>query len=487
VTGAVLIGPVVAPLLAAGLLVLAPARPLLRRIIGMGVSAGVLVLAAALLGVTAGGGVVSERLAGWPPGVAIVFAADALAATMLTVTAVLVVASLAFAAATGEDAHPLFVPLVLVLSAGVFGAYLTADLFNLFVFVEVMLVPSYVLVVIAGRRGTARLYVTVNLLASTVFLAGLALVYGVTGTVNLGELAGAAADPAAAAAAAVVLLALAVKAAVVPLHGWLPRTYSDAPAAVTVLFSGLLTKVGVYVIVRVYAVVFDGAPDLRWVVLMAALVTMVVGVLGAVGESGLRPILTFHMVSQVGYILLGLAVFTVAGLTAAIFFLVQYVLVKAALLMCAGAVERTYGTGDLARLGGLVRHQPVLAATFAVAALGLAGIPPLSGFVAKLALVTATIDAEQYLAAGIALAVGLLTLTSMLKVWNGVFWREDPEPAAGGAVRTRVAASVTAQALALAALTLVLGPGAQPLLAVAEVAASGLVDTTAYVTAVTGR
>jgi multicomponent Na+:H+ antiporter subunit D len=490
VSGALLVLPVSAPLLAAGLLVLLPDRPLLHRATGLAVTSGVLALGVVLTVATVGGAVLTEDLGGWPPGVAIVLAADAFGATMLTVTALLVLMCLAFAAATGDDSRPLFVPLVLVLSAGVHGAYLTADLFNLFVFIEVMLVPSYVLLAMGGgvaRRAAARLYVTVNLLASTVFLAGLGLVYGAAGTVNLGELAGAAAEPAVATAAAVVLLAMAVKAAVVPLHGWLPRTYSAAPAAVTALFSGLLTKVGVYAIVRVYAVVFDGAADLRWVIMAAALLTMVVGVLGAVGEQAMRPILTFHMVSQIGYILLGLALFTVAGLTAAIFFLVQYVLVKAALLMCAGAVEHTYGSGDLRRLGGVVSHQPLLAATFAAAALSLAGIPPLSGFVAKLSLVTAAAAAGQYLAAGVAVAVSLLTLTSMLKVWNGVFWGEDPEPGARAPVRVRVATTLTAPALVLAVLTLALGVGAQPLLAVAETAANGLVDTATYVAAVTGR
>jgi multicomponent Na+:H+ antiporter subunit D len=307
----------------------------------------------------------------------------------------------------------------------------------------------------------------------------------VTGTVNLGELAGAATEPAVALAAAVLLLAMAVKSAVVPVHGWLPRAYTHAPAAVTVLFSGLLTKVGVYAIVRIYATVFDGDQRYLWVVLAAALLTMVVGVLGAVGEKAMRPILTFHMVSQIGYILLGLALFSVAGLAAAIFFLVQYVLVKAALLMCAGAVERTYGTGELDRLSGVVARQPLLAAAFAASALSLAGIPPLSGFVAKLALVMAAFDAAQYLAAGVAVAVSLLTLTSMLKVWNGVFWGEVSHPTTGP-VRTRVATALAAPPLVLGALTLLLGLAAQPVLAVAEIAATGLVDTAAYVRAVSG-
>jgi multicomponent Na+:H+ antiporter subunit D len=490
---ALLAVPVTAPLLAAGLLVLLPARTSLHRSIATIVMVAALAVAATLVARTADGTVLTQDLGGWPPGVAIVLVADTLAAMLLSVTAVLVLVCLGFAAATGNDEHRLFVPLALVLTAGVNGAYLTADLFNLFVFIEVMLVPSYVLLVMGGgtaRLAAGRLYITVNLLASTIFLAGLGLVYGVTGTVNLGELAGAAADPAVAVAVAVVLLAMVVKAGVVPLHGWLPRSYSHAPPAVTALFSGLLTKVGVYAIMRIYAVVYDGDQRYLWLVMTAALLTMVVGVLGAVGEKAVRPVLTLHMVSQVGYILVGLALFTQAGLAAGIFFFVQYVLVKAALLICVGAVEHTYGTGDLDRLGGLVTRQPLLAAGFAVAALSLVGIPPLSGFVAKLALVSAAVAQADYLAAATVVVVSLFTLMSMLKIWNGVFWGATPEPAAGAdltvTVRTRVAAALAAPALVLALLSMVLGVGAEPLLAISEVAAEGLVDTSGYVEAVTG-
>nr|WP_204264105.1 monovalent cation/H+ antiporter subunit D family protein [Geodermatophilus normandii] len=509
--------PVVAPLTAAGLLVLLGSRrgatsPVLRRVVGGGVSTGVLVLGAVLLAGTMDGQRPVLRLGGWLPGIAITLVADVFSALVLTVTALLVVASLAFAAATGEDEEPFFVPSALVLSTGVYGALLTADLFNLFVFVEVMLVPSYVLLTAGGGRrrlAAGRLYVTVSLLASTVFLAGVGLLYGVTGTVDLGRLAGVAVEsPAAAVAGAVILLAMAVKAAVVPLHSWLPGAYSATGPAVTVLFSGLLTKVGVYALIRVYSVVYDGDPRYLWVVMAAALLTMVVGVLGAVGEKAVRPVLTSHMVSQIGYVLFGLALSTRAGLAAAAFFLVQYVLVKAALLMVAGAVEVRYGTGELARLGGLMRREPVLAVTFAVSALALVGIPPLSGFVAKLGLATAAVAEQQYLPAAVVVGVSLLTLTSMLKVWNAVFWqsppeggRPDPGPpldadphrpgphaeavrTAAIGVRARLRPALAAPALLLAGLSVVLGLWAEPLLAVAAAAADGLVDTAAYVDAV---
>ncbi|GAA1902158.1 Na+/H+ antiporter subunit D [Streptomyces sodiiphilus] len=514
-TGTVLALPVALPLLASGLAMAATRHPLLRRALTLGVSAAVLALGVALLVHTSDGSVLSHQLGGWLPGVAIVFAADTLGALMLTATALLVVVCLAFAAAAGDDRHPLFGSLALILSAGVYGALLTADLFNLFVLIEVMLVPSYVLLTLTGGRqrvAAGRIYLTYNLLASTVFLGGLAMLYGVTGTVNLGELAGAAQDsPRVALAGAVILLAMAAKASVVPLHGWLPRTYPFATPAVTALFSGLLTKVGLYVIIRVYAVVYEGEGAYLWLLLAAAWLTMVVGVLGAVGQQAMREILTFHMVSQVGYILLGLALFSAAGLTAAIFYLVQYVLVKAALLLCSGAVETAYGTDRLDRLGGLAGREPLLTVAFIVAALSLAGLPPLSGFVAKLSLIRAAVLEADIVSVTIAVSVSLLTLLSMIKIWSGVFagrlsvpareaWTPaaaEGAPGSAGAAgafgtagsfgppedpRTRVA--LVLPAVVLAAFSLWLGVGAQPLLELAETAAEGLLDTSAWVEAV---
>jgi multicomponent Na+:H+ antiporter subunit D len=494
-SGAVLALPVVTPLLGAALLVLLPERALLHRVVGLGVNAGVFVLGAFLLAQVMDGSVLAENFSGWTtPAIPIMFAADAFSALMVCVTALLTVVCLAFALTTGDASHRLFMPLVLVMSAGVYGAYLTADLFNLFVFIEVMLAPSYVLLVLAGGRkrvAAGRLYLTVSLFASTIFLAGIGLVYGVTGTVNLGQLAGAAGtSPAVAGAGALLLVAMAVKAALVPVHGWLPRAYIHGGPAVIALFSGLLTKVGVYAIFRLYAVLFDGNPDYRWMILVAALLSMVVGVLGAVGEKTMRAILTFHMISQIGYMIVGPALFTGAALAAGIFYILHHVLVKAALLITAGVVEVSYGTGRLSRLGGLVWREPLLAVAFMVAALSLTGIPPLSGFVAKLAIVRAAADEAQYVVVVVAVVVGLLTLISMIKIWTSVFWghdgevtwRDSPE---GEPTKPHVRMSMVIPAVALAAFSIILGVGGQPLLEAAQVAAEGLIDTTAYQTAVT--
>ncbi|WP_369055672.1 proton-conducting transporter transmembrane domain-containing protein [Kineococcus terrestris] len=506
---ALLVAPVALPLLVAAVLLLLRGRldPRAGTVLAAACTAVVVALGAVLLARTLDGQVPVTQLGGWPAGIAVVLVADAFSALLLVLTSAVVLLGLLYAFGTGEAGSEMFAPLVLVVSAGVSGVLLTGDLFNLFVFVEVVLVPSYVLLLLArGARavGPGRLYVTVNLLASTVFLAGTGLVYGVAGTVQLGELAGAAReDGALALAAAPLLLAMAVKSAVVPLHTWLSPTYAAAGPAVVVLFSGLLTKVGLYVLFRLYAVLYDG--DDRWlpVVLVLAVLTTVFGVLRAVGEHGARSVLLSHAVSQIGYVLVGLGLFTVAGLSAATFFLVQYVLVKAALFMVSGAVERRCGTDELSQLGGLVRTQLPLAAAFAASALALVGVPPTSGFVAKLQLATAAAAAGAWWVLAAVVAVSFVTLVSMLKLWNGVFWGE-PGPASGPAARPAEGAGGGAVAVAaparpsalqraalvgppllLAATALVLGVAAGPLLSASDAAARALVDTGAWVAAVT--
>ncbi|GIG41570.1 monovalent cation/H+ antiporter subunit D family protein [Cellulomonas phragmiteti] len=520
---------VAGPLLASGAAVLLRGRGRTGLVVLLATLTALLGAAVALVAATSDGSVLAHQVGGWPGGIAIPLVSDAFSALVMTVAVLLTLVCSVFAIATGPGRHRLFAPLVLALTAGVNGALLTADLFNLFVFIEVMLLPSYGLLVLAARRrGTlrsvqgSRLYVTFNLFVSTVLLTGVALVYGLTGTVQLGELAGAASrDPRVAAAVGLVLVAFLMKAAVVPVHGWLARTYPSTSPAVTALFSGLHTKVAIYVVYRVYAVVFEGDSRYLWIGVVVFSATMLVGVLGAAGQSRMRSVLAFHMVSQIGYILLGVAIFTLAGLTAGIFYLLHHMVVKAALFLAAGAVEVRHGTDEIEALRGRVGREPVLALAFGVAAASLAGLPPFSGFVAKLTLVVAALDAGQVAAVVVALVVSLLTLLSMLKIFGTVFapslWPgtdEAPAPApvvapdggpvpgdgplgdlarqSGTATLTattsgepgRTRATWTAPAVALAAVTVTLGLGAQPLLALCEVAALGLLDTSAYVAAV---
>jgi multicomponent Na+:H+ antiporter subunit D len=504
------------PLLAAGGLVAVAAhrRAVLARTVLFGVLIANSTVGVLLVAARTDGSVLAHQVGNWLPGVAIVFVADMFAALMLAATGLLTLTCCAFAVAAGQEQRRMFAPLVLVLTGGVNGALLTGDLFNLFVFIEVMLLPSYGLRMLASRgtdserqvRGN-RLYVTVNLLTSTIFLAGVGLIYGVTGTVNLGELAGAARDSGTvAAAAAVCLFALSIKAAVVPVHGWLAQAYSATSPTIAALFSGLHTKVAIYAIYRIYAVVFDGDSRWLWVGIVLFSVTMVVGGLGAVGQNTARAVLAFSTVSQVGYILLGVALFGPLGLTAGIFYQLHHMIVKTSLFLSAGAVEVRYGSVPLGQVRGLARREPVIAVAFFAAALSLAGLPPFSGFVAKYALVTASFSTGQWVAGAVAVLASLLTMLAMLKIWSSTFWGkpdQDDDPPAGAAdvdhtsgdtavgdtavaVRTppRIGTALAAPAIALVLATLAFGLGGELMMWLASVAADGLVDTTSYVQAV---
>ncbi|MGB7980325.1 MAG: monovalent cation/H+ antiporter subunit D family protein [Candidatus Nanopelagicales bacterium] len=522
---------VAGPLLAAVLsLVVRP--PAVGRALVLLTPALVILGGGALVAATSDGTVIAAQVAGWPAGIAIPFVADLLSALMLVVSGMLVLASVSFALRTGHGQDRLFAPLVLMMTSGVYGAYLTADLFNLFVMIEVALLPSYVLLAWRGTPGAiraARLYLTVNLTASTLFLIGLGAVYGTAGTVNLAALAGAGATPAIGVAVAVVLVALSMKGGLVPTHTWLPATYPQATPAITALFSGLLTKIGVYALIRVVTVVYDPGPVVENTIIVLTVVSMVVGVLGALGEGTVRGVLAFHMVSQVGYILVGLALAGPVGLAAVVFYLVHHTVVKTSLFLSVGAVEVRRGTGRIGSLGAVAAEHRWVALAFLFGALSLTGIPPFSGFWAKFGVLSAALAADSPLVFAAALLVSVGTLMSMLKLGTGVFWGEAPrqavqagpplgspdepapgfesEPATEGAAVATVApvaldsdtepdpepherrwsAGLVAPGLILACLSLAVGLYPEPLLALTEQAGATLGDPSAYVEAVLGR
>lgn len=481
--------PIALPILAAGGAVMLRHRIPWPRALGLGTIVVHLALATAFVLATRTGEVLAVQVGDWPAPFAIALVLDPFSALMLLVAGVMVLVCTAFAIARGEDHRPFFYPLVLVLLAGVSGAFITADLFNLFVFFEVMLIASYVLLTMgAGARQIRHgiIYVMTNLLASTVFLIGTGVMYGVTGTVNMAELA--AGDPATAGAAfagALLLVSFGVKASLVPVHGWLPSSYPHASPAVAALFSGLLTKVGVYALFRVYSVVFGGAPQFRAALLAIAGATMLVGVFGAIGGEAMRSILSFHIVSQVGYMIMGLGLFGPLGLAGGIFYILHHIVVKTSLFLAAGAVETYQGTGALARLGGMARSHPVLAVGFSVSAFSLAGLPPFSGFFAKLVLVRAAFGSGSYAIAGISIVVSFFTLLSMLKIWNGVFWgRPQEEDGAHAAPPAR--AALVAPGVLLAVVSVTMAVFAQQMFELSSTAADVLVDPAGYVDAVLG-
>lgn len=428
------------PLIMAVLLVLLP-RLWQRRLIYLGVPA-----------ITTAGGmtllinhqhqpILVNHIGGFQPGIGITFASDHFSALMLVATGILVIAAHWFACSTGEDIRNRYFPsLSLVLLAGVNGALLTTDLFNLFVWIEVMLMPSYALLAISGtwrRIGVDRMFVVVNLLTSSVFLLGVVYTYGVVGKVNIASLAGAArTNPHVAATMIVCMVALGVKAGVFPVHGWLPRAYPGTSAAVMGLFSGLHTKVAIYAIYRIVAAIFVFDDRGQWVVVGILCLTMLVGSYGSLGEQRIRGSLAFQMVSGVGYILMGLLLASLRqgedaraiAVGAGIFYLLHHMITMGSLILTTGAIEETYGSGRFDRLDGLQRREPYAAAIMACGMLSLVGFPPFSGVLGKVGITQSAAVVGGpigWIVISVIIVSSLGALLSMMTLWKNVFWGHE--------------------------------------------------------------
>ena len=489
--------PVALPLVAAGLALALARRPRLQRTVTVAALSVVLLVDVAILAAADRSGPVVAHVGGWVAPIGISLVADRLSALMLLVSAVVILCvllySLAQGVADGDEGAPLAIyhPTYLVLVAGVSNAFLSGDLFNIYVGFEMLLAASFVLLTLGGtgeriRAGT--IYVVVSLLSSILFLVAIALVYAATGTVNLALLAERLPeiDPSMQLTLqGVLLVAFLIKAAVFPLSAWLPDSYPTAPAPVTAVFAGLLTKVGVYAMIRARTLLFPegGLDDL---LMVAALATMLVGILGAVAQNDIKRMLSFTLVSHIGFMVFGLSLASGAGLSAAIFYVAHHITVQTTLFLVVGLIERRGRSTSLDRLGSLVRSAPLLAVLFFVPAMNLAGIPPLSGFLGKVGLMQAGVADGRPLAyvlvAG-SLATSLLTLYAIVKVWNRAFWREGAEPRPALATPRGMVASASALVVAGVAITAVGGP----LYRYTDLAAETLRAREPYVNAVLGE
>lgn len=487
--------PIVLPLLGAALSIGLGRSRNAQRVVGVGTLSIATVVTGVLLAQVDERGIQAVQGGGWGAPVGITLVADRLSAFILVAAMVTLLAVLIYAIGQPgtEERHVGFHPAYLILASGIAASLLTGDLFNLFVAFEVMLMASYVLITLGGRPGQVRsgmTYVVISLIASTLFLFSLALVYAATGTLNMADLHGKIAGLPSGLRTALALLLVVVfgiKAAIFPLFFWLPDSYPTAAAPVTAVFAGLLTKVGVYAMIRTQTLLFP--PDSRpgTLLLVVAGLTMVIGVFGAISQNDIKRLLSFHIISQIGYMILGLGLFTVAGVAGAVLFIVHQIVVKTTLFMIAGLIEERTGTDELSKLSGLRRLEPALAVLFLLAAFSLAGIPPLSGFVAKLALVDAGLSTGEYVIVGVSLAVSLLTLYSMVKIWSNGFWGPVPEQPLRNLVSVPRHALMVGSTGALVAVSLLIAAAAGPLWNLSDRAAQDVMNPRRYVTEVLGR
>ena len=500
--------PVLLPLFGAALTLVMARLPKAQRAASVLVLSASVVIAAGLVYLTATRGTIVLWVGDWPRPLGIALVADRLSALMLLASAVMTLSVLVFSISSDQTERlrrtpvSIFHPTFLVLSAGVANAFLAGDLFNLFVGFEMLLFASYVLITLGGtgervRAGTT--YVVVNLLSSTMFLIALAVIYGATGTVNLAHLSVRLADlptELQAVLQPLLLIVFAIKAAVFPLSAWLPDSYPTAPAPVTAVFAGLLTKVGVYAIIRTQTLLFPDR-ELSELLMVAALLTMIVGILGAVAQTEIKRMLSFTLVSHIGYMVFGIGLASQAGYAGAIFYTVHHITIQTTLFLVAGLIEERGGSTSLNELGGLASVAPLLGVLFFIPAMNLAGIPPLSGFIGKIALLRAGIENGSWLS--YLLVVGgvvtsLLTLYAMAKVWSRAFWRSVPDAGAAATDTVeegdgRIVAGTRSRSNAITAAVLVLlGVGltvvAGPLYHYADDAAEQLLQVARYVDAV---
>jgi multicomponent Na+:H+ antiporter subunit D len=484
-----LVLPIIIPLLTASILLLAPRVPRFQRWISF---VGSLAMAASAVSVFVNvqhQGIIVLQAGGWPAPFGITLVADLLTSMLLVATGIVGVAVTGSSFAGVDPLREVYGyhGLLQVLLMGVSGAFLTGDLFNLYVWFEVMLVASFVLMAVHRTRAQiegAFKYVTLNLIASSLFLTGLGLLYGGTGTLNMADLAATFQHRQMGAfelvLAMLLFTAFGVKAALFPLFFWLPASYHTPPAAIGAVFAGLLTKVGVYALIRIFTLLFQNAPPILYnLLLVQAGLTMVVGLIGALAQRDYRRVLSFNLVGHLGYTTVGLALMTQAAMAASILYIFHHILVITNLYLISGIFLRLRRTTDFRALGSIFRDYPVVAVVSMIPLFSLAGVPPLSGFVGKLALIRATVAAGAWWTSGIILAVGVLTIISMTRLWDESFWKPASQPDKTGMSRLMLVPIA-----GLSAITLALSLAAGPMFDLSLRASHQLLNPQIYINAV---
>ncbi|GEL08644.1 Na+/H+ antiporter subunit D [Salisediminibacterium halotolerans] len=489
-----LILPILIPLLAGVILIFFKNSKMIQRVISVIASAAMTGISGYLIYAVYNNGIQTIALGDWQAPFGIVLVADLLSVSLVFLAGILGLVTLFFAYQTfsAEREANYFHTFYLFLMVGVNGSFMTGDLFNLFVFFEVMLISSFILISMGSQRYQLQeslKYVIINTVSSMFFIAAIAYIYGVTGTLNMADLSVKIAQlyeqensGILTVIALTFLFVFGTKSAIFPLYFWLPHSYFAPPAAIAALFGGLLTKVGVYTVMRMYTLIFNNDPIVFQILLLFGGLTMFIGVLGAVAQFDFKRILSVHIVSQVGYMIMGIGIGTPLAIAGTFYFLAHNIIVKSGLFFFAGITEKITGTTHLKKMSGLLKTHPYVGWLFFITAISLAGLPPLSGFFGKFALVIAGFEAGHYFVIAVSLATGVLTLFSMMKIFMTSFWGEEklPDPSA----KERKVGKLILPVLPLVALTVILGVAAEPFFLFSLEMGEQLTDPSYYVESV---
>jgi len=482
--------PILIPLALMVLLILIRSA-LFSRWTGVAGSLAMMVMAIYLFSMVNEHGILTLQAGGWKAPFGITLVIDRLSSLMLLVTSVLLLSISIYAIRFIRDEKyvPVFYIFFFSLAMGINGAFITGDVFNLYVWFEVMLLSSFVLISMGSAREQLKggiKYVGMNLIGSLFFLAGIGLLYGKTGTLNMAHLARILQHDEQSilmnSSAMLFFIAFGIKAAIFPLYFWLPSSYHTPNITITSLFAGLLTKVGVYALIRFFTLFFIQDQEF-WhnLLLVVAGLTMVIGGMAASSYHETRRILSYHIISQIGYMVMGLGIHTPLALAGAIYFIMHNMVAKTNAFLVSGLINRVRGSYQLKEVGGLYRQSPLLALLFIIPAFALAGVPPLSGFFAKFILIKAGIEASRFGITAVALFTGLLTLYSMIKIWNEAFLKKHPAYQEKERPKIRLQFLDVLPSLILGLVTILMGIFAAPVFGYTMDAAGGLLDPSYYI------
>ncbi|MBH9965708.1 Na+/H+ antiporter subunit D [[Bacillus] enclensis] len=436
-------------------------------------------------------GIQTIELGSWKAPFGIILVSDMLSALLVTTTSIITLVVLLYSIKSiGIDRERFyFYPVVQFLLVGVNGAFTTGDIFNLFVFFEVMLMSSYVLLVLGGTKAQLRegiKYILVNVISSALFVITVAYLYSVLGTLNMADISRKISEvnqPGIITAIAVLFLVVfGLKGAIFPLYFWLPGSYYAPPTPVLALFGALLTKVGIYSITRTYTLFFPHDIGYTHEILgVLAILTIVFGCIGAIAYWDVKKIIIYNIIIAVGVILFGVSTMNPDALEGSVYYLVHDMIIKAALFLLVGVMIKITGTTDLKKMGGLIKEYPWLGWTFLVAAFSLAGIPPLSGFIGKLMILRGSFSDGAYLGAAVILASSLLVLYSVIKIFLNGIWGTPREY---NGITKGHARYLWMTSAVLVVLAVFYGLGAEALRPLFSQAADVLMDPDLYIDAV---
>ncbi|MBF6609968.1 MAG: Na+/H+ antiporter subunit D [Chryseobacterium sp.] len=376
------------------------------------------------------------QVGSWEAPFGIIFVSDALSSIMVVLTAIVSLAVGIYSTVAINPSRIKYGYFVIFhfLVMGLLGSFLTGDIFNLYVWFEVVIISSFVLLTLGGKRlqmeGAIK-YVTMNMLASIIFLTAIGILYGITGTLNMADLAVKINNVNQGLVSVTALLFFAgfgIKSAIFPLYFWLPSSYHTPPSAIAAIFGGLLTKMGIYAMLRTFTLIFQPDEFMQNVFIVIAILTMITGALGAINKRSIRRLISYLIVCHIGYLIAGIGLYTEIAIVGVIFYLMHDVIVKSNLLMITGIIQKIRETIDMTRLGGLYKDYPKLSLVIAIAMFSLIGIPPLSGFWPKIQFFGESLRSQHYILLAAFIFASFVTLYALAKMWSEVFWKESPKP-----------------------------------------------------------